>query len=425
MSKTHNKLGFTLAEVLITLGIIGIVAALTIPGLLSRNEEKVRETQLKKAYSVLSQAHQMMIVKDIYPYTEFVEPFVVEEIEDTPGDETNPGGGDVSGSDDSEDNPPETIDPEQPGGEEPEQPGEVEEPDTGGETEDSSKPDMNDKTTKELVDGLIDAILSFPPDLGTAFNNFGELVDMYGFTNFGPFLKDYAEQSDIDLPDWMDKILGGDEGSNNSGNDSDSGSWWEDLFGGNDKDEDRYNNNKNRRNRSSYVEPVLYKQILANVTSSEDDMMENFITVKQYQLRVLKSLLNGAQYCESYDKCNGSVPVQYTNLNGNAVQMEVADFDNSALKTSDGMYIWLGDINNPQRYYVDINGSKRPNKLGVDVFTFDITPKQAILPERNDNCTKSGTPAGGEEYRGLGCTSYALTDYNPDKNAKGYWRNFK
>ena len=42
MSKTHNKLGFTLAEVLITLGIIGIVAALTIPGLLSRNEEKVR-----------------------------------------------------------------------------------------------------------------------------------------------------------------------------------------------------------------------------------------------------------------------------------------------------------------------------------------------------------------------------------------------
>ncbi len=67
MSKTHNKLGFTLAEVLITLGIIGIVAALTIPGLLSRNEEKVRETQLKKAYSVLSQAHQMMIVKDIYP----------------------------------------------------------------------------------------------------------------------------------------------------------------------------------------------------------------------------------------------------------------------------------------------------------------------------------------------------------------------
>ncbi len=44
MSNEHNKSGFTLAEVLITLGIIGIVAALTLPVLLSRNEEKVRET---------------------------------------------------------------------------------------------------------------------------------------------------------------------------------------------------------------------------------------------------------------------------------------------------------------------------------------------------------------------------------------------
>lgn len=34
------KFGFTLAEVLITLGIIGIVAAMTIPTLLQNNYEK-------------------------------------------------------------------------------------------------------------------------------------------------------------------------------------------------------------------------------------------------------------------------------------------------------------------------------------------------------------------------------------------------
>lgn len=265
------------------------------------------------------------------------------------------------------------------------------------ETQNPSTPDMNDKTTKELVDGLIDAV--FRVDIGTVIENLTTLVKMYGLNNFGSFLRDYADQSDIELPGWLDNMLDGSNDDNNS--------------------------NRGRRSYNGSDIYIAYKQILASVTSSGDDMMENFITVKQYQLKVLKSLLNGAQYCESYNKCDGSVPIQYTNLNGNAVQMEVADFDNSALKTSDGMYIWLGDINNPQRYYVDINGSKRPNKLGVDVFTFDITSKQVISPEQNDNCTKTGTPAGGEEYRGLGCTGHALTDYNPDENAKGYWRNFK
>ena len=50
-----KKQGFTLAEVLITLGIIGVVAALTIPSLVSKYRKHVVETSLKKSYSVLSQ----------------------------------------------------------------------------------------------------------------------------------------------------------------------------------------------------------------------------------------------------------------------------------------------------------------------------------------------------------------------------------
>jgi len=48
---------FTLAEVLITLAIIGVVAAMTIPTLISDYQEKQTVTKLKKAYSILSQAY--------------------------------------------------------------------------------------------------------------------------------------------------------------------------------------------------------------------------------------------------------------------------------------------------------------------------------------------------------------------------------
>ncbi len=52
---TRRKAAFTLAEVLITLGIIGVVAAMTLPLLISNYQHKVLETQFKKAYSELSQ----------------------------------------------------------------------------------------------------------------------------------------------------------------------------------------------------------------------------------------------------------------------------------------------------------------------------------------------------------------------------------
>jgi prepilin-type N-terminal cleavage/methylation domain-containing protein len=52
------KKGFTLAEVLITLGIIGVVAALTIPALVGKYQEKVLKTQFKKMYATINTALQ-------------------------------------------------------------------------------------------------------------------------------------------------------------------------------------------------------------------------------------------------------------------------------------------------------------------------------------------------------------------------------
>ena len=50
----YNK-GFTLAETLIALVVVGIVAAITVPTLVTRYQKEQTVTQLKKAYSALSQ----------------------------------------------------------------------------------------------------------------------------------------------------------------------------------------------------------------------------------------------------------------------------------------------------------------------------------------------------------------------------------
>ena len=59
-----KKYGFTLAEVLITLLIIGVVAALTIPSVISNYQQQEFKTGLKKAVSVLNEAIQTNIAQD-------------------------------------------------------------------------------------------------------------------------------------------------------------------------------------------------------------------------------------------------------------------------------------------------------------------------------------------------------------------------
>ncbi len=56
--------GFTLAEVLITLAIIGVVAALTIPSVISNSQQQEFKTGLRKAVSVLNSAITMNMAID-------------------------------------------------------------------------------------------------------------------------------------------------------------------------------------------------------------------------------------------------------------------------------------------------------------------------------------------------------------------------
>ena len=58
-----RRAAFTLAEVLITLGVIGIVAALTIPTLIANHQKKVYVTQFEKAYNTVQNAFKLMLAE--------------------------------------------------------------------------------------------------------------------------------------------------------------------------------------------------------------------------------------------------------------------------------------------------------------------------------------------------------------------------
>ena len=51
------KVGFTLAEVLITLAIIGVIASMTLPAIITKTKNAEIVVALKKSYSALSQAY--------------------------------------------------------------------------------------------------------------------------------------------------------------------------------------------------------------------------------------------------------------------------------------------------------------------------------------------------------------------------------
>ena len=65
------KRAFTLAEVLITLGIIGVVAAMVLPVMMNNVQDKVLETQRKKAASVLANGfRKMMADNEVFNFEE-------------------------------------------------------------------------------------------------------------------------------------------------------------------------------------------------------------------------------------------------------------------------------------------------------------------------------------------------------------------
>ena len=66
MNYSYKKFAFTLAEVLITLGIIGVVAAMTIPTLIAKYTETMTISKLKKAYATITNVYKLSMIDNGY-----------------------------------------------------------------------------------------------------------------------------------------------------------------------------------------------------------------------------------------------------------------------------------------------------------------------------------------------------------------------
>ena len=64
--KIFNKKAFTLAELLLTISIIGVLAALTIPTLATRTQDREHMTRFKAMYSRLTSALEQVSVDKVY-----------------------------------------------------------------------------------------------------------------------------------------------------------------------------------------------------------------------------------------------------------------------------------------------------------------------------------------------------------------------
>ena len=58
LGSLRKKVAFTLAELLITIAIVGILAVMVLPTLIQRNEERMLLLQFKQTYSILQRAYQ-------------------------------------------------------------------------------------------------------------------------------------------------------------------------------------------------------------------------------------------------------------------------------------------------------------------------------------------------------------------------------
>ena len=119
--------------------------------------------------------------------------------------------------------------------------------------------------------------------------------------------------------------------------------------------------------------------------------------------------------CNTIQECTGETIAQrYKYLNNNIISTLT---DAKTLITSDGQMIsylkYSGaasisseDIENViGRFFVDVNGDKKPNKLGIDTYFFYLVKDRGVIPAGLENSSTCRKSAGGQ-----GCAAKVLKE---------------
>lgn len=164
-------------------------------------------------------------------------------------------------------------------------------------------------------------------------------------------------------------------------------------------------------------------------TEFAEDFSKYFQTTKTYYtpIRDLKHL----GYKESYFK----QPYSNSTFNPDAHNNGAFFVKNGMMIASSGCW-WWAKSSIPVDFIVDTNGVKGPNRLGYDVFYFQIIKGNILLPathrhtfaeitsqlERCCNFNEASTCSITAD-NGTACSHFALKNEYPQNNSKKYWEN--
>ena len=187
----------------------------------------------------------------------------------------------------------------------------------------------------------------------------------------------------------------------------------------------------------------VYDNFIKQNVKMEDN--EELMALRYKYIDIFMSYISGGKVCR-WDKStftclNKNITVTYKTYDGKKTAHLSADsVSNRVVVSNDGITIFFGNtLFRNNRLYVDTNGPlKGPNRLGFDLFAFDVDKNDKIIPPQafggggDDLATDDGETGttndcsmkkAGNTYNGFGCTVYAMNDKNPDNPALSYWKN--
>lgn len=202
--------------------------------------------------------------------------------------------------------------------------------------------------------------------------------------------------------------------------------------------------NKQLEARFKKAYSVLYQAVIS-MSSENPALWQNYCGAGQYdtdyrfirdfskQFKILKLQENSTDnlkkigYKQNYFYCSQSGKLRF-NPDG---------YNNGAFITQDGMIVfssgcWWGKALD---FVVDTNGHKGPNKFGYDVFYFQISKEDQLLPssvkstfaspnsQKAEFCAFEGNSGAMSSDNGAACSRFAIIDRFPGDDNKTYWKN--